>query len=1036
MVADFNPDNLLKRLTDQQADAVKSDARRLLIVAGAGSGKTEVVARRIAWQIATESEERDRIVAFTFTERAAEELQFRVRRHLGQIVEGEEDGSPVLGGMYVGTIHGYCLKQLRDLKPDDFHNFDVLDDGGRYALVERRWYHLLAGRPLQDEFIAGGLATGHFDAVGRFLHAYDLLNEYNLLDVRLAEGSAPNPGREEEDWCARAKLQTRIGNSSAARAFADTAARYFALLRCRRFLDFSTAQAEILRQLEGDSELLNELRGRVGHLVVDEVQDINPVQARLIALLTDEGASLTAVGDHRQAIYGWRGGRVDIMGELHDELVESEDGEIVELDDNFRSTPRAIELCNRWARTIAPPGGMSSRDMTHGRKQRVDYESEHVAFLDFEERDNEAKWIADTVERLVVGEEGAAHDVLVGQRGLRHADVAILLRNARQASTYADELRARGIPVIFRGSDLFGQPEVLLMVGALGRLVRLNQFMGRSINDFISEALNCPPTPEDVIRAAAVELGQRGLPVDEQTATRLISLADLLGARIYDGERAAAGDRRSVRSTAARMMLEGSGEMKRVFPQAIYHAFLQEAGVDSIDALGSSGETVMFHLGALSSLITSIETPGWTTAFDLRSQVIGLTAWGPQGSRLPEADLLTTPDAVSIGTIHSVKGLEWPAVFVADVRARRFPSQRAKSAPSLPFEGRLAREIDASRLADNDNYDDERRLMYVALSRAERYLFVTCSGSQRSRFRRELEPLVSEVGGVVPENPSVVPGIVDLKPGERDPEAQRLVSSFSDLRYYIECPHDFYLRKVLGFAPTIDQAFGYGRGVHNIMRAIHSDPASWADLAKDSEALDAGVRELIDQGLFYLRYTTGDPLSNMREAAVRVVTDYVKTYADELSRLEFEPEREFETLLEDEQVLISGAIDVIRRDDPPQVTLVDFKSGDTQHDNAVKLDSEEMKLQVSLYGIAARAEMEYEPERGLVRYLAEEDPVKRQLEVPLDETALAEAADTVAGVARSIKQREFHIGPAKREGESRCAQCDFRNFCGIREGAA
>jgi len=95
----------------------------------------------------------------------------------------------------------------------------------------------------------------------------------------------------------------------------------------------------------------------------------------------------------------------------------------------------------------------------------------------------------------------------------------------------------------------------------------------------------------------------------------------------------------------------------------------------------------------------------------------------------------------------------------------------------------------------------------------------------------------------------------------------------------------------------------------------------------------------------------------MREAAVRVVTDYVKTYADELSKLEFEPEREFETLLEDEQVLISGAIDVIRRDDPPQVTLVDFKSGDTQHDNAVKLDSEEMKLQVSLYGIAARAEI-------------------------------------------------------------------------------
>lgn len=1032
-MADFDPDILLERLTDRQADAVRSDARRLLIVAGAGSGKTEVVARRIAWQIATESEERDRIVAFTFTERAAEELQFRVRRHLAQIVDGDDDGTPVLGGMYVGTIHGYCLKQLRDLKPDDFHNFDVLDDGGRYALVERRWYHLLAGKVLEEEFKQSGLALGHFNTVGAFLRAYDLLNEYNRLDVSLGAGAAPDPGREEEAWCAQARLRTRIGKSAAARAFADTAARYFALLRCRRFLDFSTAQAEILRQLEADSDLLGELQERVGHLVVDEVQDINPVQSQLISLLTDGNGSLTAVGDHRQAIYGWRGGRVDIMGELHDTLTSATDGQIVELDDNFRSTPRVIDLCNRWARTIAAPGGLSSQDMTHGRTSRIDYEAEHVAFLDFGEREDEAAWIADTVEKLVVDGEGAAHDTAAGERGLRHADVAILLRNARQASTYAEALRSRGIPAIFRGSDLFGQPEILLMVGTLGRLVGLNEFMGRSITGFISEALDCPPIPEDVIRAAAAALESRGLPVDASTASHLIRLADLLHARIYDGQRAPSADHKRVRSAAGRSLLDGSGPMKRVFPQAIYHAFLQEAGVGAIDGLGSDGETVMFHLGALSSLITSIETPGWTTAGDLRSQVIGLTAWGPQGSRLPEADLLTTPDAVSIGTIHSVKGLEWPAVFVADVRARRFPSQRAKSAPSLPFEGKLAKEIDASRLADNNNYDDERRLMYVALSRAERYLFVTCSGTQRSKFRKELEPLVSEVGGVVPGDSGVVPGAVELKPGERDLEAQRLVSSFSDLRYYIECPHDFYLRKVLGFAPTIDQAFGYGRGVHNIMRAIHSDPTTWADLATDSAALDAGVRELIDRGLFYLRYTTGQPLSNMREAAVRVVTDYVKTYADELARLEFEPEREFETLLEEEQVLISGAIDVIRRDDPPQVTLVDFKSGDTQHDNAVKLDSEEMKLQVSLYGIAARAEMEYEPERGLVRYLAEGDPAKRQLEVPLDEAALAEAADTVADVARSIKRRAFHDGPSKREGENRCVRCDFRSFCGIRE---
>lgn len=1027
---------LLEDLTPSQTDAVRSDARRLLIVAGAGSGKTEVIARRIAWDVGVCGLEREKLAAFTFTERAAEEMQFRVRRHLSRLASDNE--SPTLGGMYVGTIHAFCLKLLRELEPDTFHNFDVLDDGGRYALVERRWYHLLAGKPLQEAFIAEGLATGHFDTIDRFLHAYDLLNEYHQLSVTLAAGTPPHPGREEEAWCAGAQLLTNVGNSDAAHAFAETAARYYALLRCRRFLDFSTAQAELLRQVEADSNALAALRERVQHLVVDEVQDINPVQARLIEILTKESGKLTAVGDHRQAIFGWRGGRVDIMGALHDKLAASDDGQIMGLDDNFRSTPRIIDLSNRWSTTITSPGGMTKPNMTHGRKARDDYDPSHLALIDFDEREQEAEWIAQTVERMVGDTQGAAHDDSEGERGVRHGDIAILLRNATQARVYGDALRRRNIPVVFRGSDLFAQPEVLLIVGALAQVAGIEAFMGRALLAFIAESLDCPPDPESVIRSATAELRARHLPLAEDTADRLLLLANLLRARIYDGNAATTAQIRQLRSTAARTMLAAGPPQRRVFPQAIFHCLLEEAGVADIDAIGKAAETVMFHLGALSRLVTAIETPGWTTPGDLRSQVIGLCAWGPHGSRLPEADLLTTPDAVSIGTIHSAKGLEWPVVFVADVRARRFPSQKAKTRPKLPYSGPLARVIDPAHLADNDNNDDERRLMYVALSRAERYLFVTSSGSAKSSFRKALEPLIDAVGGIVSSHPTDCPHALNMRPGRRDADAQRLVSSFSDLRYYLECPHDFYLRKVLGFAPTIDQAFGYGRGVHNIMRAIHEDPARWSALADDTEALQAELHKLVDLGLFYLRYTTGEPLRNMQKKGIEVIADYVRTYAHELSDLTFEAEREFETLLESEQVLISGAIDIVRRDDPPRVTLIDFKSGDAEHDSTVKLDSEEMRLQVSLYGLAARSEMEYEPEQGLVRYLGETDPASRELTVPLTESALSEAADTVTTTARAIKQRDFHRGPAMRaadhEGGSRCEQCDFRTFCGVRKG--
>jgi DNA helicase-2/ATP-dependent DNA helicase PcrA len=267
----------------------------------------------------------------------------------------------------------------------------------------------------------------------------------------------------------------------------------------------------------------------------------------------------------------------------------------------------------------------------------------------------------------------------------------------------------------------------------------------------------------------------------------------------------------------------------------------------------------------------------------------------------------------------------------------------------------------------------------------------------------------------------------------------QLATSFSDLRYYLECPHDFYLRKVLGFAPTIDQAFGYGRGVHNLLRAIHSDPKKWADVANDRPALEREIQKLIDRGLFYLRYTTGDPADNMRHKGRRVVADYVAQYAEELARLDFEPEKAFETLIEygDDEggALISGAIDIVRQDNPPRVTLIDFKSGDPDSDNHQKLDEQEMKLQVAIYAVGAKKELEYQPEKGMVRYLDADDE-KRELEVPLDDASITEATELVSKTARSIRDRRFATGPTKNAGGApRCSGCDFLGLCGMKEAA-
>jgi DNA helicase-2/ATP-dependent DNA helicase PcrA len=1041
---------LLAGLQGNQPAAVRSTARRMLLVAGAGSGKTEVMARRVAWWL-VDGIPKDSIVAFTFTEKAAEEMKFRIRRYVELITP--EGTDTTLGGMYIGTIHSFCMKLLKDLAPSDYHNYEVVDEIARYALVQQRFHNLLGLLSFQKAISQGKKQQVSVTRTSEsFLYAYDLLNEYNELSVELPNTAPPTGmGPAEEEWCKQAQLLTDLGTTEVAQAFAKSAARLYAYMRCRRFLDFSTCQSEAVRLLSNDPMALDAVRQRITHIVVDEVQDVNVVQDALVRLLVGEAGHLTAVGDHRQAIFGWRGGRVEIMAELAGELVRAGDGEVLELTQNFRSTPRVIDVSNQWNKTIGVPANLTSPDMLHGRKTRTDSDPSHVAALQFPSRAEEAEWIAKTINQLVVPatEQGAPHDTNDGERGISYSDIAVLLRSSTDARTYMLELRAQGIPAVVRaGPDLFSQPEVLFIVGALGLSAGFDKFFGgqdkKSLPSRISDTLGCAAEPIPVIHAAAAQLRSEGVPLAAGVEQRLIAACQAINARISDGNRLSAKDVQLFETRSLREFLsKGPQPLRRVFPQAILHDILSEAGLGAWDAQAGRSSLAMFHIGQLSTLVTGIETPGWTSTSQYRYQISALLLWGTQKGRIEEAPLLVTPDAVQITTIHAAKGLEFPCVFVADVASLRFPSSQARKAPNVPFDGAILTRIDPAQIADNAARDGERRLMYVALTRSERYLFVTSSKPSEyfAARKKSLHPGVADIiqgaGGNGPTaDPRSVPGQIRLRPSETSRES-RLVTSFSDIRYFLECPHDFYLRKVLGFTPTINQAFGYGRGIHNLLREIHSDAQSWAAIATDRDSLLARINGLVDRGLFYLRHTVGDPAENMRKQAVGIVADYVQTYAAELARLRFEPEREFETLIEEAAVLVSGSIDLIRLDDPARVSIIDFKSGHAESDARMSLDEDEMRLQITMYGLAARKELEYEAESGLVRYLGETEDGRRELPVDLNEQALTAARNVIVQSARSIRDREFKGGPLraprKAGSQTRCDECDFKGICGTNE---
>ena len=257
------------RLSPEQERVVRHRGGHLQVVACAGSGKTEAISRRIS-SLVVEGVEPHEIVAFTFTERAAKSLKTRIAK---RIVEAK--GEKYLGrtgGMYVGTIHSFCLRLLQDNVPR-YGNFDVLDENRLGGLLSREHRRL----------DLASLGTKHWRPILDFIKNSDVVDN-ELIDSKALEGTA----------------------------FGTAYLRYKETLNRYHFLTFGMLVSEAVLALE-DLFVAKKVRQNLKHLVVDEYQDVNPAQERLISLLAQDPVQLTVVADDDQSIYQWRGSDVGNM---------------------------------------------------------------------------------------------------------------------------------------------------------------------------------------------------------------------------------------------------------------------------------------------------------------------------------------------------------------------------------------------------------------------------------------------------------------------------------------------------------------------------------------------------------------------------------------------------------------------------------------------------------------------------------------------------------------------------------------------------
>lgn len=898
----------------------------LQIIACAGSGKTEFLSKRIAYLISQKIALPENIVAFTFTERAAQELKFRIRRCVRELIGHQPD----IGDMYVGTIHSFCFKLLQEFVPK-YRVYDVLDEGKRYAFVSSikkelnyrallEWLQARSDKPYS--------MTSENWVLNTFLRCVDIVRE-EMLDVEKV---------------------------SASDEFIHAFEAYEVMLEKKKFLDFSSMMSIAIRMLKEDGALLQEVRNKYNHITVDEYQDVNPIQEELIRLLAGDNGNICVVGDDDQSIYQWRGSTIENI------LTFSKRYKKVRFHSlplNYRSTDLIINCANSVI--INNPARLEKRMENSGlRGIRGD-----VYKISFEHQSQEIEFIVRKIKELI-GTEIAEPDGR--RRGLTYSDIAIFFRSVKyDAKPYLYALKEAGIPFAVSGiGGLFDSEEADIIFDILS-------YIG-------------------VFKKKNHEEGSGSIPDIESIYERARNLFSVASRKEFIREFV--------------NLKEDIKSRRRLSLQGLYAEILLILRVDNPEFHGDEKEILLYNLGKVSQAITDYEaTRTYCTYKDIERfcWFIKHYAEGAYDAGAGDDPTLAL-NAVQVMTLHGTKGLGFPVVFMPYCVEKR---QKATDSGFLNPES-----FDFKRY--NGSIEDERRLFYVGITRAKKFLFLSYPKVCKQRAYKNPSQFFYEI----PDSLCITKPIPDpTKRVKTTPEPSyeniQFPTSYSELSDYIRCGYDYKLRYIYGFNPELVQALGYGKQVHNLINMLHKMAE------KTCRVPDLEEVEKMANKHFYLRYAAAEQMEALRKRAIKSIQNYIRLWKEDFS-LTVKTERPFEYDLED--ALISGSIDLLKRETTSEdvLEIVDFKTGKRR-----SFTEEEAHLQAQLYTLAAKEALGLNVKRAYIHYL-DTGRTPERVEVLTTPRQLEYAKKAITTAVNGIIKRRFN---RDARNIKICTQCDFNKIC-------
>jgi len=613
-----DPETILGSLNPVQRQAVQATKGPVLVLAGAGSGKTRVIAHRIAWLLGVEGINPRHVLAVTFTNKAAGEMRRRVEDLL--LPAGIR---PPL----IATFHAACVRILRErarfvgLPP----SFVIYDEEDRLSIVKEAMRQL----DMDERQITPA------SVVHRISHAKN-----HMLSVEEAERLARTP-REER--------------------IAQVYRLYEDRLRAVGGVDFDDLLLLVVKLLETSPESLAWYRTLWTHVLVDEYQDTNRAQYRIIQLLTQEHRNLCVVGDPDQSVYRWRG--ADLRNILDFEK-DFPDCLVIPLEQNYRSTKRILGIASA---VIA-----NNRARRDKRLWTENDEGEQAKVYRAWDESEEAGWVAQTVRSL--------H----GQ-GLGYSDVAVFYRTNAQSRVLEDALRRASIPYVIVGGVRF--------------------YERREIKDIIAYLRLVVNPADDVAFRRAIAAPSRG--VGKATLDRLADAARARGVSLL----ATCAEVPADLTTKARRALDDFARLiGRLAERATVAlpAFIDEVTIASgyRDALKAERTAEAdARLENIEELVAASEEFGVTQEL-AGVESVGLEAFLDSIALVADVDSLDDDaEGVTLMTLHSAKGLEFPAVFLTGMEEGVFPHSRS--------------------MDDAEELEEERRLCYVGITRAEHRLWLS-----------------------------------------------------------------------------------------------------------------------------------------------------------------------------------------------------------------------------------------------------------------------------------------------------------------------